>query len=118
MAAVNCWRAQLAPPASALLLVEPDRACLARLEHGCLSAVHGARGNFADPAAWAGLLDRERHLGASAVVSTEVLLHGPLPVKPQAVQTGRWRFKSVAVPFVAGLAQRADPYLAMALSAL
>ncbi len=118
MAAFNRWRRQLSAASTSLLLVEPDRACLARLEKGSWSAVHSARGSFDGAAQWVEFLERERHLAAGAVASKEVLVHAPSPAAAGSLQADDWRFKPVADPVVAGLARRADPYLAMALCAL
>ncbi len=118
MAAFNRWRRQLSAANASLLLVEPDRACLARLENGRWSAVHSARGSFDGAPEWAGFLERERHLAAGAVASTEVLVHAPSRAAAESLQADAWRFKPLADPVVAGLARRADPYLAMALCAL
>jgi len=117
MAAFNRWGRQLSAARGSLLLVEPDRACVARLDNGRWSAVHSARGSFDGAPEWVQFLERERHLDAGAVPSTEVLVHAPL-LAAGSVQADNWRFKLIAKPVIAGLKDRADPYLAAALCAL
>ncbi|HEY8069142.1 MAG TPA: hypothetical protein VIF38_09650 [Burkholderiales bacterium] len=117
MAAFNRWGRQLPTAGGSLLLVEPDRACLARLENGRWSAVHSARGSFDGATEWVRFLERERHLVAEAVPATEVLIHAP-SLAAGSIETGDWRFMSVAQPAVAGLTGRPDFYLSAALCAL
>lgn len=118
MSAFNRWRRQLPAPAAALLLVEPGRACLARVENGRWSSVHGARGDFAGAAEWERFLDRECQRAPGKVQPAEVLVHAPSSATAPAAPAGRWRFKSVDQSVAAGVARHADPYLAIALCAL
>ncbi len=91
MAAFNRCRRQLAAPAAALLLLEPGRACLARLAHGRWARLSNLRGEFDAPEAWSALLEREQALEGDAQLR-EVLVRPP--------------------------ADATDPYLAMAQCAL
>jgi len=66
MAAFNRRRRQLAAPAAALLLLEPGRACLARLAHGRWTRLRNLRGEFEAPQTWTALLEREQALDGDA----------------------------------------------------
>jgi len=66
MAAFNRSRRELAAPAAALLLVEPGRACLARLAQGSWTGLRNLRGEFDTPEACAALLEREQTLDGEA----------------------------------------------------
>ena len=81
MAAFNRCRRQLAAPAAALLLVEPGRACLARLAHGRWTGLRNLRGEYEAPEACTALLEREQALDGDAP-GREVL------VRPPASTTG------------------------------
>jgi len=118
MAAYNRWRRQLPASAAALLLVEPGRACIARLRRGRWSAVHSAKGNFSSAPEWAQFLDREQQLDTGDGAPSEVLVHAPPPTGLQPSAAGNWRFKPIAEPAAAGSASRQDPYCAMAMCAL
>jgi hypothetical protein len=76
MAAFNHFRRQLAAPAAALLLLEPGRACLARLAHGRWARLSNLRGEFDAPEAWSALLAREQALDGDAP-GREVLVRPP-----------------------------------------
>lgn len=118
MAAFNQWRRPLAAAGASLLLVEPDRACVAYLENGMFSSLHSARGNFGGAAEWAGFLERGRHLASRSIASTRVLVHAPATADAEtSAHVGDWRFEPVAQARGAGAASPSDPYLAMALCA-
>jgi hypothetical protein len=116
MSAFNRWRALFSGVRGWLLLVEPQRACLARFDNGRLNAVRGARGSFEDPEHWAELLDRERLLAGTAETPESVYVHAPRGSKDAAAVRG-WNFRSLALDPLEGLAPaEADPF-SMALCA-
>jgi hypothetical protein len=117
MSAFNRCRRELAGARVWLLLVEPQRTCLARLENGRWAAVRNSRGALTGPEQWAGLLDRERHLAGGEPAAEEVQVHAAGWTEPSARVDG-WTFKSLAFPAAEGLtAAESAPY-ALALCAL
>ena len=114
MSAFNLWRRQLAPDAW-LLLVEPQRACLALRAKGRWTAVRNARGAFDDVAAWVGLLEREQHR-VEGDSPGEVAVFAPGNAKAAFAHTGRWRFSGLMLPPSDGPAADASRH-ALALSA-
>jgi len=116
MSAFNRWRTLFSGVRGWLLLVEPERACLARFDNGWLNAVRNARGSFEDPAHWAELLDRERLLAGTAETPEGVYVHAPRGPKGTSAVRG-WNFRSLALDQLEGLAPaEADPF-SMALCA-
>ena len=100
------------------LLIEPQRACLVRMERGRWATVRSARGNFDGPQEWAGLLDRERHL-AGGEVSDAVYVHAPQSWKARSAEAQGWAFRNLELARVEGPALPAESAAtAMALSAL
>jgi len=118
MSAFNRWRSVAGGKSAWLLLVEPRRACLARLETGHWNAVRNTRGDFEGPDEWAEMLDRERHLMAAAAAEGEIFVHAPHRAKVEDVEAGSWRFKALTLPELAGYSPIEDARLDMALSAL
>jgi hypothetical protein len=96
-----------------LLLVEPQRACLACIEGGRWSAVRNVKGTFDAPDQWAELLDRERYVAGSA--GGDVIVHAPAASAP--AESGAWRFHPLADPALEGFSPLEDRGLAMALCA-
>lgn len=117
MTACNRWRREIPGRAGSLLVVEPGRACIARLENGRWSAVHSARGSFDAPGEWEDFLERERLATAGAAAPAEVLVQAPPTAALTPNPANTWRFRPVREPVITGLATRPDPYLAMALCA-
>jgi hypothetical protein len=118
MSAFNRWRKDLKGERAWFLLVEAQRACLARFEGGRFSAVLNTRGNFDEPIQWAGLLDRERHRVGGEGTSEGVYVHAPRNGKAPSAEVEGWTFTSLALPPAEGLAPaEAEPF-AMALCAL
>ena len=118
MSAFNRLRGQIKGAGAWFLLVEPQRACLIRMERGRWTTVRSARGSFDGPQEWAGLLDRERHL-AGGEVPDAVYVHAPLSWKAPSAETQGWAFRNLELARVEGPAPPAESgSLAMALSAL
>jgi len=118
MSAFNRWRKQIERARAWFLLVEPQRACLARLEGGRWSAVRNTRGNFDEPVQWAGLLDRERHRVGGDEASEDVYVHAPRNGNALAAEGGGWSFRSLALAPAEGLAPAESQTYAMAQCAL
>jgi len=118
MAAFNRWRKDVKDERAWFLLVEPQRACLARLEGGRWSAVRNTRGSFDEPAQWAGLLDRERHRVGGDGASDGVYVHAPRNGRALSVEGDGWTFKSLALAPAEGLTPAESEPFAMALCAL
>ena len=118
MSAFNRWRKDVKGERAWFLLVEPQRACLARIEGGRWSAVRNTRGNFDEPGQWAGLLDRERHRVGGDGASEDVYVHAPRNGIALSVEGEGWTFRSLALDPAEGLAPAESEPFAMALCAL
>jgi len=118
MSAFNRWRRDIKGERAWFLLVEPQRACLARLEGGRWSAVRNTRGNFDEPGQWAGLLDRERHRVGGDAASEGVYVHAPRNGIAFPIEGEGWSFRSLALAPAEGLAPAESQPFAMALCAL
>ena len=118
MSAFNRWRKDIKGERAWFLLVEPQRACVARLEGGRWSAVRNTRGNFDEPGQWAGLLDRERHRVGGDEASEGVYVHAPRNGNALPVEGEEWSFRSLALAPAEGLAPAESQPFAMALCAL
>ena len=116
MSAFNLWGRAIARDAW-LLLIEPQRACCARLNaRGDWQAVQAARGEFTTPEEWARLLDREGLRTGTPAAASTVLVHAPGAGAPANGTANQWKFTSVALPALPGYLPREDTRLAMALS--
>jgi len=118
MSAFNRWRNQLAGARTWLLLIEPQRACLARLERGQWVAVRNSRGSFEGPEQWVSLLDRELHLAGGDRALEDVYVHAPNGWKSPSTKTEGWTFKNLAFAPAQGLTPSEAERFGMALSAL
>jgi len=118
MSAYNRWRKDIKGERAWFLLVEPQRACLARLEGGRWSAVRNTRGNFDEPGQWAGLLDLERHRVGGDEASEGVYVHAPRNGNAAPVEGEGWSFRSLELTRAEGLAPAESQPFAMALCAL
>jgi len=117
MSAFNRFRRQLAGARAWLLLVEPQRSCLARLEKGRWVSVRNSRGGLAGPEQWAGLLDRERHLAGGEPAAEDVHVHAA-GWKDASARVDGWTFKALPSATAEGLtAAESVPYT-LALCAL
>jgi len=119
MAAFNRWRGALSSDDAWLLLIEPQRACLAMLASQEWAAVQTVRGEYSAPEDWAALLDRER-LRADAEVTTAVRsvhVHAPADTRAHAREVQGWTMRGLGLPPLDGFEPRADARFAMALTA-
>jgi len=117
MAAFNRWRPLVAGGRGWLLLVEPSRLCLARVEDGRWLAVRNTRGDFEDPAAWADLIDRERHRVGGDATPEAAYVHAPRNGEVPSSEVRGWTFRSLAIAPPEGLTPAEARPLAMALCA-
>jgi hypothetical protein len=113
MAAFNRSAARKSKHSGWLLLLEPQRACLACIDGGRWTAVRNVKGAFELPEQWAELLDRERYLAGAA--GADVIVHAPRISAP--AESGSWRFHPLSGPVPEGYSPLEDRGLAMALCA-
>lgn len=118
MSAVNRWRRLMKGTAAWLLLLEPGRGCLARLERGSWAGVQNVRGAFDAPWQWAAMLDRERCVADGTQMPVEVLVCTDGGAEEQERAAGPWRFRRLPAADLPGLASPRDAALSMALCAL
>ena len=113
MAAFNRSDARAGKHSGWLLLVEPQRACLACLDGGRWTAVRNVKGDYELPARWAELLERERYVAGAP--EGDVIVHaGAAPAQAEA---GPWRFRPLDAAAPEGYSARDDGRFAMALCA-
>jgi hypothetical protein len=112
MAAFNRSDARRGRHSGWLLLVEPQRACLACIEGGRWTAVHNAKGDYDAPERWAELLERERYVAGAAARDVTVQAAAAAPA-----QSGEWRFSALSAPLPEGASAGDERRLAMALCA-
>jgi len=117
MAAFNRWRDALARDEGWLLLVEPQRACLALIAKGRWAAVQTLRGAYPALEDWAALLDRER-LRAEIEADARVA-HVVAPDSARAIthEFHGWKLLGLPLPALEGYVPREDAGFAMALTA-
>jgi hypothetical protein len=115
MAAFNRSGAKKSRHSGWLLLLEPQRACLACIEGGRWTAVRNVRGAFDAPERWAELLDRERYVAGAPREGADVVVHAPSVSAP--AESGGWRFRPLSGPALPGFSPLEDRGLAMALCA-
>lgn len=118
MAAFNRGRRLMKGASAWLLLLEPGRGCLARLERGSWAGVQNVKGAFDGPRQWAALLDRERYLANGTQTPVEVLVCMNRGADRQERVAGPWRFRRLPAVALPGLATPCDEALSMALCAL
>jgi hypothetical protein len=115
MAAFNRSDARRGRHSGWLLLVEPQRACLACIEGGRWTAVRNVKGDYDAPSRWTELLERERYVAGSGA-DADVTVHAP--AAPAPAESGAWRFRVLRAPVLEGAsAGDDDRRLAMALCA-
>jgi hypothetical protein len=117
MSAFNRWRGTVADEGTWLLLVEPQRTCLALYAARAWTAVHTVRGEFPGPENWAELLDRQQLRADLATAPRTVLVHAPGGHKPVAGEAHGWSFLGATLPPLDGFLPLEDGRLAMALTA-
>jgi hypothetical protein len=118
MSAFNLWGREVSQH-SWLLLVEPHRACCARLDgQGRWQAVQSARGEFPETSDWAALLEREGLRSGAPAASTTALVHAPGAGIRLRSEASQWKFTGATPPALHGYSPIEDGRLAMALCGL
>jgi hypothetical protein len=119
MAAFNCWRGSLAQADGWLLLVEPQRACLALLAASKWGAVQSLRGEYAGPEQWVALLEREQLRTDTDAAPQRAHVHAPARGRVVSVagEAQGWSMHGLGLPPLEGFDPREDARFAMALTA-
>ena len=117
MSAFNRWRGAMAKGDSWLLLVEPQRACLALVAARKWAAVQTLRGEYPAPEDWAGLLERQQLRTQAEPGGRIVHVHAPAGWKSVSSEARGWKFRGLALPPLDGYLPLKDGRLAMALTA-
>jgi len=117
MAAYNHLRGAMPDGDAWLLLVEPQRACLALIASRRWAAVQTLRGEYPAPEDWTALLERER-LRAEVASATRIA-HVVAPAGSKAVtyESQGWKLNGLGLAPLEGFAPREDARFAMALAA-
>jgi len=117
MSAFNRWRNTIAQQDSWMLLIEPQRACLALLAGGQWTEVQTLRGEYPAPEDWAVLLDRQRLRSAIEPAPNTVHVHAPADWKFVSGEVHGWKMVALALPPLTGILPREDARFAVALTA-
>jgi len=117
MSAFNLSRGTMTKEDTWLLLVEPQRTCLALIAGGAWATVQTANGEFASPEDWALLLDRQQLRTEAASASRTVLVHAPGSRKTVSLEARGWNFLGLTPLPLDGFLPLEDMSLAMALTA-
>lgn len=117
MAAFNCWRGEMPGQDAWLLLVEPERACLALVAEGKWAAVQTLRGAYPGADDWAALLERQQLRAEVQSVPREVRVHAPASGTAAEREARGWNLLGLALPSLEGFVPREDARFAMALTA-
>jgi hypothetical protein len=117
MAAFNRWRGTLPRDGGWLLLLEPQRACLALISERRWAAVQSLRGDYAALEDWAALLDREQL--RAEVDSSARVAHVVAPATGKAIthEVQGWKLLGLQLPPLDGFVPREDARFALALTA-
>jgi len=87
MSAFNRWRKQVGGERAWFLLVEPQRACLTRLEGGRWSSVR-IPGNFDEPSQWRAARSRAARVGGGGRLGGRLCARAPKPGTPSTEALG------------------------------
>jgi hypothetical protein len=114
MSAVNRWRGEIPAKGAWLVLVEPERACLALQAKGRWQAVQSMKGAFQAPEDWVALLERER-LRIEADSPETVLVRTAAANRAWPKFSG-WSLRALALPPLTGFRPLEDERYALALA--
>lgn len=118
MSAFNRWRNEIPGSGAWLLLLEPDRACLALIAKGNWAMVQNLKGSYRHPEEWKELCERERWRVNLDPVPDSVFVHAAQPVGTALPRDGAWRFLRNGAFWPAGLTLPEDWGYAAALTAI
>ena len=114
MSAVNRWRRDIPASGAWLVLVEPERACLALHAKGRWQAVQSVKGAFDAPEDWVALVERER-LRIEADSPETVLVRSDAATRNWPQFPG-WSLRALALPAWRGFKPLEDERYALALA--
>ena len=117
MSAFNFWRHRMAAEGTWLLLVEPDRACLAMFAGNTWTAVQNVRSSDAAPENWLSLLDREKLRSSLERVPGTVLTRSSVPAPAGLRASKDWNFVMLDPPALPGAPAAEHERYAIALHA-
>jgi hypothetical protein len=118
MSAFNCWRREVPDRGAWLLLLEPERACLALLSGPGWTAVQNLKGSFSEPDECTALVERERWR-ANVPNPPEIVLIPETSVDGLDRPSGdRWKYIKNAARWPDRLTLPHDAPYAAALTAL
>lgn len=116
MSAFNRWRREIPASGAWLLLLEPERACLALIANGDWVLVQNVKGAYAHPQDWMELRNRERLRANLDPVPDAVFVHAGRAASAALPREGNWKFVDAFWP--SGLTLPEDWGYAPALTAI
>lgn len=117
MSAFNQWRGAMAKEDGWLLLVEPQRVCLALVAARQWASVQTLRGEYPGTEDWAALLDRQQLRAGTEPAPRSAHVHAPAGGKAVPGEAHGWKLFGLTLPPLAGFAPLDDARYAMALTA-
>lgn len=117
MSAFNQWRSAMAKEDGWLLLVEPQRVCLALVAAQQWASVQTLRGEYPGAEDWAALLDRQQLRAGTEPAPHSAHVHAPAASKADSTEAHGWKLLGLTLPPLAGFAPLDDTRFAMALTA-
>ncbi len=114
MSAVNRWRSEIPSQGAWLLVVEPERACLALHSRGRWQAVQSVKGAFDGPEDWVALIERER-MRIEADSPETVLVRTEAASRSWPKFPG-WNLRALTLPAWSGFKPMEDERYALALA--
>ncbi len=100
-----------------LIMAEADRACVALHSGKTWQAVQNLKGQFADPEAWAGLVERVRWSIQLDLVPDTILVHTAFALPQQSRTLDAWNIMGLQTRWPSGTLSTRDGNYATALSA-
>ena len=115
MAAFNVWRKEIHRDDTWLLLIEPERACIAHIRQGKWSMIRNTKVEITDARSLLEFLERERSVTEAANESGRVLVSFAGNPKMALPQSNGWSFTNLVLPVRPGISPAGDERYAMAL---
>lgn len=117
MSVLNSASAFIPDTGAWLIMVEPDRACVALLKDRTWQAVQNVKGQFSDADGWISLVERERWRVSLDVVPDTLLIHSAHTLSLPMRTYGTWRVMGLQTPWPVGVSPAHDGIYIRALSA-